>query len=55
MGVGASNGEAREIPNKSTDATLYYSAGSGLADQIRLFYLLSPYPFVANDFLHGCS
>ena len=35
MGVSASNQEFRELPNKATDATLYYFAGRGLADQIR--------------------
>lgn len=35
MGVAASNEETREKPNKATDATLYYFAGRGLADQIR--------------------
>ena len=35
MGVAASNQEFRELPNKATDATLYYFAGRGLADQIR--------------------
>jgi hypothetical protein len=38
MGVAASNEETREKPNKATDATLYYFAGRGLADQIRYGY-----------------
>ena len=49
MGVGASNGEAREIPNKSTDATLYYFAGRGLADQIRSYRLLISYTSYLKD------
>jgi hypothetical protein len=39
MGVAASNEETREKPNKATDATLYYFAGRGFADQIRYDYL----------------
>ena len=35
MGASSSNEELREKPNKDTDATLYYFAGRGLADQIR--------------------